>query len=626
MIPVCIDLMQYENRSWKLDGSLDCSIPSARFVIRCNGKKLPYRTTQRCAQAVLDNLVLKDRTAFVLELSAQQLQEDNEIAFFVTDEGGTERPLQAAALSYQARVHSGLLQSYWCFGQYMVTLLRNTEKKSCGQSGDAAGQKQDGSPDDTASEQKQAGGLGDVVSEQRQAGSSDDAVSEQKQAGSSGDVVSEQKHPVGLLADGIRIRRAKRTARIRQELRFLREMLCAPYGSRQMFLMRSLYWLAYPVYSRKNIWMTFDKLYKGGDCGEYFYKYVSAHGARGIIPAYVIGRDAADRRRLEAEGYRPLVHRSRRQRLAYLYARMVFASHSGVNSFCGFNNWEIRFVQDRLRAVNTCIQHGLSVQNLEADSNRVVNNNKRYYCASPCEIENLSRPEYDYEKEALCLTGIPRYDGLVSRTQRQILITPTWRAYLAMPSVMGSARPYNPEFKQTEYFRIYQELLSDARLMEAAQKNDYRIVYLLHPVISAQKKDFDVPPCVELLSAVEADYEELLTQSALMVTDYSGVQFDFAYQRKPVVYYHPPQLPPHYTGGGFDYARQGFGEICTERDALVAQLQCYMEQGCALKEQYRARQDAFFAFDDQESCRRIYEDAAAYQKMHGKVKYCICRL
>lgn len=56
-------------------------------------------------------------------------------------------------------------------------------------------------------------------------------------------------------------------------------------------------------------------------------------------------------------------------------------------------------MQDRIRAVNTCIQHGLSVQDLTVDSNRIINNNKRYYCASKYEIENLSKPAYDYAPE-----------------------------------------------------------------------------------------------------------------------------------------------------------------------------------------------------------------------------------
>ena len=410
-------------------------------------------------------------------------------------------------------------------------------------------------------------------------------------------------------ADALHFEKADLIRKVKQEARLLKEILRAPYGSKQMFLIRCLYWLSYPVYSRKKIWITFDKLYKGGDCGEYFYKYMLTRRKDGIIPLYVIRKDASDYERLRKEGLQPSVYRSLKQRLAYLYADIVFATHSSVHSFCGFSKWEIRFIQDRLKAVNTCIQHGLSVQDLTADSHRVLNNNKRYYCASHCEIENLSRPEYDYPKEVLRLTGIPRYDGLVNDDRKQILITPTWRSYIAIQSVMGTARGYNPQFKNTDYYRIFQELLENQKLSETAKRTGYKVIYLLHPVISAQKKDFRPGDGVELMSAMEIDYETLLTQSSLMVTDYSGVQFDFAYMRKPVVYFHPPKLPPHYEDGGFNYETQGFGEICTETEALVQTLCRYMESGCELTEFYRERQDSFFAFSDYENCRRIFEDA-----------------
>lgn len=418
----------------------------------------------------------------------------------------------------------------------------------------------------------------------------------------------------GSSVTGVSIRRAGRTARVRREAALLKEILCASYGSKKMFGLRALYWLAGPFYRKKNIWITFDKLYKGGDCGEYFYKYMAGRKDAGITPVYVIRQDAPDYRRLTREGLSPAAYRSTKQRLQYLYASMVFGTHSGVHSFCGLNNWEIQFLQDRLRAVNTCIQHGLSVQELSADSNRCVNNNKRYYCASKNEIENLSGPKYDYDPRVLRLTGIPRYDGLTDREQRQILITPTWRNYIAMPSVMGRARPYNPDFKNTDYYKTFQNLLGNKKLAQKAKETGYRIVYLLHPVISAQRDDFQPGEGIEILSALESDYEKLLTEASLMVTDYSGVQFDFAYMRKPILYYHPPQLPPHYGDGGFAYESQGFGEICREEQELVALLCDYMDSGCRLKELYRQREDSFFAFNDKESCRRIFEDALAYQQ------------
>lgn len=419
----------------------------------------------------------------------------------------------------------------------------------------------------------------------------------------------------GDCKEALVVTKAGRFARIKRELKLLKEILKAPYGSRRMFTLRCLYWLSYPVYGRKKIWVTFDKLYKGGDCGEYFYKFLKKEG-KGITPVYVLKKNAADWKRLEAEGYAPSQYGSTKQRLQYLHADMVFATHSSVHSFCGLSKWEVRFVQDRIKSVNTCIQHGLSVQDLTFDSNRIVNNNKRYYCASRYEVENLSKPAYDYAPDVLRLTGIPRYDGLVNRDKKQILITPTWRAYIAMPSVMGESRPYNPEFKNTDYYRIFQSLLENQKLSETAARTGYKIVYLLHPVISSQKEDFRPANDIEIVSAVDVNYEKILTESSLMVTDYSGVQFDFAYMRKPVVYFHPPKLPPHYVEGGFFYDTQGFGEICQEKEELVDVLCEYMESGCQLKEFYRGRQDDFFAFDDLESCRRIYEDALEFRKEH----------
>jgi hypothetical protein len=295
-VPVSIDLMEFENGCWKMDGSVSGEIPLSRFVVKQNGKEIPFRIVPRCARIMIEKEVLEGRSGFALELPISGLKEQNILEFSVRDEAGRESALQVAAVSCPAKVYSGLNHSYWCFDRYMVTM----KKKTSG----------------------------------------------------------------SFLAEALTIKRAGRGRRIRQELKLQKEILCAPYGSKQMFVMRALYWLVYPVYRRKNIWITFDKLYKGGDCGEYFYKYLTAHADDSIEPVYVIRADAPDRKRLEQEGFHPALYRSRKQRLSYLYARMVFGTHSGVNSFCGFNNWEVRFVQDRLRAINTCIQHGLSVQNL----------------------------------------------------------------------------------------------------------------------------------------------------------------------------------------------------------------------------------------------------------------------
>ena len=414
--------------------------------------------------------------------------------------------------------------------------------------------------------------------------------------------------------NAIIIEKAGKKKRIIQELRVLKNMWSGKTKNREAFKLRLQYWLTRPYYKNKNIWITFDKLYKGGDCGEYFYKYMCSRKDTNVYPVYLINEDAPDRKRLIEEGYHPVSRATLKQKLLYLNAKMIFATHVPITAFNAISKNELIGIQDRLESSATCIQHGLTVQNLAFDSYRQHNNNKRYYCASKYEIQNLSQPEYDYRPDQLKLTGVPRYDGLINNDQKQILITPTWRNYIAMPAVMGQARPYNPNFKKTDYFKIYNDLIHDQKLIETAKRTGYKLIYLLHPITSAQLEDYGEVENVELIQATTVNYEKILTESSLMLTDYSGVQFDFAYMRKPVVYYHPPKLPPHYVQGGFFYDTQGFGEICTEHQELVDTFCAYMESGCALKPFYKERQDDFFAFNDHENCKRIFEDAYKWQK------------
>ena len=139
----------------------------------------------------------------------------------------------------------------------------------------------------------------------------------------------------------------------------------------------------------------------------------------------------------------------------------------------------------------------------------------------------MSSKYYGYEDKQLQLTGLARYDGLKDKNQKLILITPTWRKEVAVKYVFGEKRGYNPQFKDSAYYHIYNTLINDPRLLETAKRTGYRIMYLLHPATSSQLPDFKYNGYVELVAATgDMSYEKVLTEASLMVTDYSGVQFD----------------------------------------------------------------------------------------------------
>lgn len=373
-------------------------------------------------------------------------------------------------------------------------------------------------------------------------------------------------------------------------------------------ILRLLADILHPVLKRKNIWLTFDKLYKGGDNGEYMFDYLYNHKT-GVNCYYIISPDAIDCKRLKAKyGKKVLIHQSFRQRLLALNAQAILATHATATRYYGINNSMLPILKDKLKAPTICIQHGLTIQKIAQYQSRIFDNTRLYCLASKYEWENICNSTYGYTADNLRMTGLARYDGLKSNDKRQILITPTWRRNVVNSGIAFQKKTHNDSFKNTEYFRIYNSLINDSKLIECAKRNNYRLIYLLHPAMSAQAEDFDRNDYVELVQATgEMNYEKILTESSLMLTDYSGVQFDFAYQRKALVYYHPDTLPPHYDPGKINYETMGFGPICRTHEQIVNTLCEYMDNNCENPQEYVRRADDFFAFRDHNNCKRIYE-------------------
>lgn len=386
---------------------------------------------------------------------------------------------------------------------------------------------------------------------------------------------------------------------------------------RDQIPMKVINFLLRPYFKKQKIWLFLDKIYKGGDSSEYIYKYAKKQ-QDGIKKYYLLDESAADYARMRKEGYRPLKRGSLKHHLIFLNADLVIASNSTVFAFNDFTFDRSLAIRGDTHFQVACVQHGMSVQKIAIAQQRLRDNTRLYFCASKYEIENLEKPVYDYiGYDALKLTGVPRYDGLVDRKQKILLISPTWRMNSALPisKSEGFARDYNPNFKETNYYKVYNSLINDPRLLDAARHYGYRIQYVLHPIISPQAEDFTKNDLVEIIPSIgNMSYEKIFCEAALMVSDYSGVQFDFAYMRKPVVYLHHNDIPQHYEEGTFHYDTMSFGEICHTNEELIDVLIQYMEHDCEMPEFYRRRADDFFAFSDHNNCERIYPIMLEYTK------------
>ena len=142
------------------------------------------------------------------------------------------------------------------------------------------------------------------------------------------------------------------------------------------------------------------------------------------------------------------------------------------------------------------------------------------------------------------------------------------------------------------------------------RKYGYRGILGMHPIHSEQTVDFEKNDVFEIPEG-HLDYQELFVRGSIMLTDFSSTFFDFCYLRKPVVYaqfdrekfFHGQVYDPGY----FDYKRDGFGPVCEDLPSTVDALISIIENDAKLTPEYQRRINDFYAYDDQNNCKRVIE-------------------
>lgn len=373
---------------------------------------------------------------------------------------------------------------------------------------------------------------------------------------------------------------------------------------------RTEYFKTKEMLKGRRIWIHFDKLFKAGDNGEYMFRYSMANERNGIEHYYIINGEAPECERLKKEfpGH-ILIYGTQKCKSYGLLAENIIATHPDIIEFLGIGKTEKHYVKDLYNPNLICIAHGVTIQKNADYQNRLYDNTMFYTTSSEYEVDHLKKPVYGYSDDEIALTGMARFDGLVNRDKKQILITPTWRRSIVGDSGRNTARNYSDAFRQSSYYKIYNSLINDERIIQTAKRKGYRVIFLLHPLMSAQAEDYDRNDYVDFLQASgDMSYEKILTESSLMVTDYSGIHYDFGYMRKPVIYYQPKEVPMRFEEGGMKFKTMGFGPLCTEYEEAVSLICEYVENDCRMPETYKANADDFFAFDDCGNCSRIYDE------------------
>ena len=116
------------------------------------------------------------------------------------------------------------------------------------------------------------------------------------------------------------------------------------------------------------------------------------------------------------------------------------------------------------------------------------------------------------------------------------------------------------------------------------------------------------------------DIGEQVRKSAMLITDYSSVMFDFAYAQRPVIYWDAAGLrAPNYPAGYFSRERDGFGPVVSDLSALYIAVADTVRRGFSMEASYRERADRFFPQHDRRHCCRNYEAISAWIEKHRDI-------
>lgn len=250
------------------------------------------------------------------------------------------------------------------------------------------------------------------------------------------------------------------------------------------------------------------------------------------------------------------------------------------------------------------LQHGVTKDDIAYYLRKYDKNLSLILTVSEEESKSFTDGTYAYDNSIVQTLGFPRYDNLKNdNKKKRILIIPTWRNFLE-----GNEKL----FVNSDYFNALNNLVKDEKFINIAKENGYEIMFKPHPrleytIADTDKRYLDLFEFDDYIKiSYDETYPELFESGSLLITDYSSVFFDFAYLKKPLIYYHYAD-DYHHEQSYFDYETMGFGDEIASHEDLINKIEEYVENDCIMEDKYIERVESFFKYTDRNNCKRVYD-------------------
>ena len=359
------------------------------------------------------------------------------------------------------------------------------------------------------------------------------------------------------------------------------------------------------IFKKRKTWLFRDRVISADDNGIALYNYAKTKEKKAKL-YFVLSKESKEYKQIKKDG-NVIDALSWKSKIIYLLSDFVFSSsgdHDAVKPFYDYNE-PYKDIEHNIKKI--FLTHGVAINDLSGWLSKYEMNFTGFLCSAEKEKESLLGEKYGYTSDEIWLTGMPRYDNLNNNKEKLIVVAPTWREYLISGKEKNDHRYLNPGFTNSQYYINYNSLLNNKKLIKYLEKNEYKLAYYSHPTLKEYSYYFE-----NKIHIIEPNmkYSEVFSKASLLITDYSSASFDFAFLKKPVIYFQFDEeefFEKHkiYERGYFSYLKDGFGEIEYNVNDLVDRIIEYINNECKMKEKYIRRVNNFFEYNDKNNCERV---------------------
>lgn len=282
---------------------------------------------------------------------------------------------------------------------------------------------------------------------------------------------------------------------------------------------RLAYYILYPLFSNKKIWIFSDRPDFADDNAKHLFKY-AINQDDDVKKFFVLNKDSNSFNDMKNENKNVISFSSLKHRFLYLYAEKIISSYVNEDFINPFFNYNKDLFDGLITSQRVFLQHGVTKDNISRFIKKYNQNLSLIVTVSELERDSFLSEGYNYD-DIVQVLGFPRYDNLTNwNVKKQVLFMPTWRLQLESEDL----------FLNSKYYETLNNFLNNKELLELLNKNDYKLVFKPHAELMEYLDLLNVDDDVYI--SINESYQDLFNESAILITDYSSVFFDFAYLKK----------------------------------------------------------------------------------------------